>query len=119
MMYYDIRVKMPFSLLLSGASGSGKEDSGRKLKKICYDQGTEFKNKHFQNVLKDEGINGYEAINDTKAAIVERCNRTCKNKMYRYFTAANTFRYVDVLQNLVKSYNMRLHGQRKFSKLKL
>ena len=24
MMYYDIRVKTPFSLILSGASGSGK-----------------------------------------------------------------------------------------------
>ena len=108
-MYFNIRVKMSFSLILSGASGSGKEDSGRKLKKICYDQGTEFKNKHFQNLLKDEGINGYEAINDNKAAIVERFNRTFKNKMYRYFTAANTFRYVNVLQNLVKSYNNTYH----------
>ena len=67
------------------------------------------KNKHFQKLLKDEGINGYEAINDTKAAIVERFNRTLQNKMYRYFTAANTFRYVDVLQDLVKSYNNTYH----------
>ena len=59
--------------------------------------------KIFQKILKDEGINGYEAINDTIAAIVERFNRTLKNKMYRYFTAANTFIYVDVLQDLVKS----------------
>ena len=85
------------------------EESGRKPKKVRYDQGTEFKNKHFQKLLKDEGINGYEAINDTKAAIVERFNRTLKNKMYRYFTAANTFRYVDVLQDLVKSYNNTYH----------
>ena len=62
-----------------------------------------------QQLLKDEGINGYEAITDTKAAIVERFNRTFKNKMYRYFTAANTFRYVDVLQDLVKSYNNTYH----------
>ena len=50
-------------------------------------------------------INGYEAINDTKAAIVERVDRTLKNKMYRYFRAENTFRYLDVLQDLVESYN--------------
>ena len=84
-------------------------DSGRKPVKIRYDQGTEFKNKHVQKVLKDEEIIGYEAINDTKAAIIERCNRTCKNKMYRYFTASNTFRYVDVLQDLIKSYNNTYH----------
>ena len=29
--------------------------------------------------------------------------------MYRYFTASNTFRYLDVLQDLVKSYNNNYH----------
>ena len=85
------------------------KDSGRKPVKIRYDQGTEFKNKHFQKLLRDEEIIGYEAINDTKAAIIERFNRTFKNKMYRYFTASNTFRYVDVLHDLIKSYNNTYH----------
>ena len=58
---------------------------------------------HFQNVLKDEGKN------DTKAVIVERFNRPFKHIMYSYFTAANTLRYVDVLQDLVKSYNNTYH----------
>ena len=31
------------------------------------------------------------------------------HKMYRYFTAANTFRFVDVLQDLVNSYNNTYH----------
>ena len=48
-------------------------------------------------------------MNDTKAAIVEGFTRTLENKMYRYFTAANTFRYVDVVQDLVKSYNNTYH----------
>ena len=34
---------------------------------------------------------------DIKAAVVERFNRTLKGKMYRYFTAKHTRRYVDVL----------------------
>ena len=59
--------------------------------------------------MKSMTINGYEAINDTKAAIVERGNRTLKNKMYRYFRAENTFRYLDVLQDLVESYNNTYH----------
>ena len=84
-------------------------DSRRTPSNIRYDQGTEFKNKDFQHLLKLQNINAYEAINDTKAAIVERFNRTFKNKMYRYFTASNTLRYIDVLEKLIKSYNSTYH----------
>ena len=81
----------------------------RTPKYLRYDQGTEFTNRQFQQLLKSMNITGYEAINDTKAAIVERVTRTVKNKMYRYFTAENTFRYMDVLQDLVESYNNTYH----------
>ena len=81
----------------------------RTPKNLRYDQGTEFTNRQFQKLLKSMNINGYEAINDTKEAIVERVNRTLKNKMHRYFKAENTFRYLDVLQDLVQSYNNTYH----------
>ena len=81
----------------------------RTPKNLRYDQGTEFTNRQFQQLLKSMNINGYEAINDTKAAIVERVTRTVKNKMYRYFRAENTFRYLTVLQDLVESYNNTYH----------
>ena len=93
----------------TAAFGDILADAKRTPSNIRYDQGTEFKNKDFQHLLKKKNINAYEAINDTKAAIVERFNRTFKNKMYRYFTAANTLRYVDVLQKLVQSYNSTYH----------
>ena len=76
----------------------------RTPKNIHYDQGTEFTNRQFQQLIKSMNSNGYEAINDTKGAIVERVTRTLKNKMYRYFKAENTFRYMDVVQDLVESY---------------
>ena len=44
-----------------------------------------------------------------KAAIVERFNRTLKTRMYRYFTHSKSFRYVDVLQDLVYWYNHTHH----------
>ena len=44
-----------------------------------------------------------------KAAVVERFNRTLKTKMYKYFTFKNTLRYIDVLQDLVDSYNATYH----------
>ena len=41
--------------------------------------------------------------------MVERFNRTLKGRMYRYFTVANTLRYENVLQSLVRGYNATRH----------
>ena len=41
--------------------------------------------------------------------VVERVNRTLKSKLYRYFTAVNSLRYIDILQDLVDSYNDTHH----------
>ena len=46
---------------------------------------------------------------ETKAQIVERFNRTIKGRMWRYFTQVNHYRYSDVLDDLVKSYNSSKH----------
>ena len=83
--------------------------SGRKPEKIMTDQGTEFFNKHFQKFLKDENIIHYNTFNETKASIVERVIRTFKTKMWRYFTAKKTTRYIDMLPELVYSYNHSRH----------
>ena len=42
--------------------------------------------------------------------MVERWNRTLKERMIRYFTAKNTLRYIDVLPSLVKAYNHTRHS---------
>ena len=41
---------------------------------------------------------------------MERFNRTLKTRMYRYFTAKSTNRYIEVLQDLVASYNQSVHS---------
>jgi len=61
-------------------------------------------------MLRRHGIHFYTSENeDLKASVVERFNRTLKTKMYRYFTHANTRRYVDVLDDFVHSYNNTYH----------
>jgi len=61
-------------------------------------------------MLRCRGIRFYMSESeDLKAAIVKWFNRTLKAKMYRYFTHANTRRYVDVLADLVHSYNETRH----------
>ena len=83
--------------------------SGRKPQKIQTDQGTEFFNKHFKDLMKEEEIQLYNTYNETKASVVERVIRTLKTRMWRYFTAKKTMRYIEVLQDLVDSYNRSKH----------
>ena len=38
-------------------------------------------------------------------AVVERVNRTLRDKLHRYFTYKNTYHYLDVLPKFIKGYN--------------
>ena len=42
--------------------------------------------------------------------IVERFNRTLKTKMWKYFTHNHTYSYIDVLDQLLHSYNHTYHS---------
>ena len=82
----------------------------RQPRKLRTDKGKEFLNRPFQAFLRSRKIIFFTSNNETKAAIVERFNRTLRAKMWRYFTATNQQRYVDVLPQLVHSYNNSVHG---------
>ena len=82
----------------------------RKCTMVQSDKGTEFLNSTFQSMLRRRGIHFYTSENeDLKGSVVERFNRTLKTKMYRYFTHANMRRYVDVLDDILHSYNNMYH----------
>lgn len=83
---------------------------GRQPRKLRTDKGKEFLNKPFQDFLKKRGIIFFTSNNETKSAIVERFNRTLREKMWRFFTATSQQRYIDVLENLVDSYNKTVHS---------
>ena len=85
----------------------------RKPEKLRTDKGTELINESFQQYLKKQGIQFYTATNEPKAAaVVERVNRTLKSKLYPYFTGVNSLRYIDVLQDIVDSYNIKHVSQK-------
>jgi len=82
----------------------------RRPQKLQTDKGKEFVNAAFQQKLRENGVQFYTSQNeDIKASIVERFNRTLKTKMWKYFTHNNTYKYVDVLQDMVYSYNHSYH----------
>lgn len=75
------------------------------------DKGKEFIARPMQEFLKENDIRFRVARNpDIKAAIVERFNRTLKERMWRYFTHRNTRRYINVLQDIVQAYNHTRHS---------
>ena len=74
--------------------------SGRKPEIVMTDQGTEFFNRHFKALMKDEDIELYNTYNETKASIVERLIHTLKTKMWRYFPAKKTMRYMPPISTI-------------------
>ena len=75
------------------------------------DKGKEFTNGTFQAMLRKEGIQ-FQVCRDpnVKCAIVERSHRTVREKLYRYMSYKNTYRYIDVLPRFVKGYNDTVHS---------
>ena len=82
---------------------------GRKPQKLQTDKGTEFTNRGVQALLKENGVDFFTTNNETKASVVERFNRTLKSRMWKYFTAKNTHRFINVLPDLMKGYNNSFH----------
>jgi hypothetical protein len=55
-------------------------------------------------------VRHYSNLNDDiKAALVERFNRTLNSRLFRYTTRSHTKRWIDVIDDVVKSYNCRHH----------
>ena len=85
------------------------ERSERAPQRLQTDKGSEFINAQVQRFLSERKIEFFTTNSEMKAAIVERFNRTLKTRMWKYFTAKRTNRYIDVLQSLVDGYNRSRH----------
>jgi hypothetical protein len=83
--------------------------TGRVPQRLITDAGKEFLNSNVRSVLKKHEVNLTVSTSDEKAFLVERLNRTLKEKMWKYFTAYGTFKYMDKLQDLVTAYNYSIH----------
>lgn len=84
-------------------------DSGVTCKTLRSDRGSEFKNHKLQNYLQSKGIRLFFANQASKASIAERVIRTIRGRLYRYFQANRTHRYVNILTDLVENYNSTPH----------
>ena len=81
----------------------------RRPQRIESDHGLEFYNKHFAKLCQKLNIHHFSSQSSHKASVVERFNRSLKELMYKHFSAFNTYEWIDVLPDLIKTYNSRHH----------
>ena len=74
------------------------------------DRGTEFFNQHFQKLMERFKINHYSTFSNLKASVVERVNRTLKTRMWKMFSLQGNYRWLNILQDIVKDYNNTKHS---------
>lgn len=78
-------------------------------KNLQTDMGKEFYNKKFKELTDKWKINHYSSYTHLKASVVERVNRTLKNKMWRQFSLQGNYKWLDVLSDIVADYNNTNH----------
>src|SRR6218665_892288 len=79
--------------------------SERKPKKLWVDKGKEFYNKDVQKLVEL-----YSTEKEETSCIIERWNRPMREKMFKYFTANSTRRYIDAFESTVARYNDTRHS---------
>lgn len=80
-----------------------------KMKHLQTDDGKEFFNNKFSELMKKLKVNHYSTKSEKKAAIIERFNRTLKSAMYKSFSHRGSYLWVDDIPDLISKYNNSYH----------
>jgi hypothetical protein len=84
--------------------------SGVFPNKLYSDQGLEFQAKKMLDYFSNKQILKHVMYSpNLHAGVVERANRTIKDRMYRYFTQNQTTRWIDVIDKIVESINSSIN----------
>ena len=83
---------------------------GHKKYRLIY-EGTEFFNQWFETLLNrfNPPITLYNTWSAKKASIVERVQRTLRNRLGKYWEENGSKRWIDVLPRITQSYNNSFH----------
>ena len=82
---------------------------GRIPSRLRSDKGKELDNKLVHQLLKEHDVHYFTTFSETKANYAERMIKTLKQKLFKYMYDKQTYRYIDVLQDIVTSYNNTIH----------
>lgn len=78
-------------------------------KNLQTDNGKEFYNEDFKKLMSRYHINHYSSFSNLKSSIVERFNRTIKEKMWKEFSMQGNYRWLELLPKLILDYNNQVH----------
>lgn len=79
---------------------------GQPVKNLHTDSGKEFYNAIMKQLLIRYGnINHYSTYTNKKASICERSIRTLKRKLYEQFSLRGSYKWYDILQKVIYTYN--------------
>lgn len=106
---WAIPLKTKTATEVTGAMNSILEKLKTPPTNIQTDDGKEFFNNQFKQLMKKYGINHYSTYSGLKASIVERFNRTLKNNMWKQFSMQGSYKFLNILQQLVDKYNNAKH----------
>lgn len=112
----DIFSKYAWVIPLKTKTGNEIIESFTKLfktripKKLWTDAGKEFVNRYFKDFLSTNNVVLYQTYNEGKAVVIERFNRTLKERMWKKFTETDSNKYLDILPKIVSDYNNSFHS---------
>ena len=80
-------------------------------KNLVTDGGLEFFNSAVNQIFVSFGINHFKLKTKTswKASMVERVIQTIKSRLEKYFAKSKTFKWIDVIDQIVQNYNNTPH----------
>jgi len=97
---FELHLPLKNKAGLEVASALEKVFKERKPDKLWVDKGNE---SYISRAQKLAPL--YSTENEEESSIAERQNRTIMEKLFKYFTANSTKKYVDILNELVNRYN--------------
>ena len=104
---YAVAVKSKHGQEVAKALESILENVHPKL--IQCDRGLEFYNAHVGAVMAKYNIEMFSIHSENKASLAERAIRTIKERLFRIFTHQSSYRWVDVLSDVIVAYNNSYH----------
>ncbi len=107
---WGIPLKNKSSASVCGSMHGIFQKSNRFPRNLHTDFGTEFYNSTFKDLMTKYNINHYSTYSHLKASIVERFNRTLKEKMWKTFSFFGTYKWIDKIDSLVNEYNNTKHS---------
>lgn len=113
----DVFSKFAWTVPLKNKTGKEVTDAMKSIflkdkripKNLHTDQGKEFFNKFFQQLMNEYGINHYFTYSKMKASIVERFNRTLLTKLWKIFSLQGSFKWLKTLKSVTNTYNDTVH----------